>query len=465
MYKYKEILGIYNPWWIDSESAFKNLPAFRRSIFDEVFQDIDGIPQMISVTGPRRVGKSTILRQIIKKLISSGMNPEDICYYSFDDPALFSGRLDKEDFVASLFETGGRPRYLFLDEIQTLERWELYLKKYYDLGYPVKVLVSGSATSPIFKKSRESLMGRLKDFHMLPFSFYEYALFRHRGEPLIEEAIRSAKEAGSSLFRDPDGFVPFVPVGLKFEELDQLLIDYMMDGGFPEAWTLPSMQARQDYLYDNQIKKVIFEDLVLAADFRKPENLKRFFISLLENPGKEISLSTFATETEINLQQIQKYLPLLEMTDLVYSLPKFRAQVLRIRKGLAKYYISDLALRNAIMRISGFSRDDGSTLGLYAENLVYLTLRRQRDILQIDYYREKDVEVDFILHTPGAHYLPLEVKYRNNIEKKYIKGIEHFTSKHKNVKRAIVITKNSADIGEMYNTLAIPLPYYLLYTG
>ncbi len=465
MYQFKDILGIYNPWWVDLETAFRALPAFRRSSFDDIHQSILRLPQMISVTGPRRVGKSTILKQVIKDLISSGVDPKDICYYSFDDPALFSGRLNKEEFINSLFNSKGRLRYLFLDEIQNLESWELYLKKYYDLGFPLKIVVSGSATSPIFKKSRESLLGRLKDYHLLPFSFYEFALFKSQDKPEVFKSLQSSREHGRALFTHTDSINPVWQGGLMYDELNGLLFSYMMNGGFPEAWDLPSMQARQDYLYDNQIKKVIFEDLVIAADFRKPENLKRFFISLLENPGKEISLSTFATETEINLQQIQKYLPLLEMTDLVYSLPKFRAQVLRIRKGLAKYYISDLALRNAVMRITSLTPEDPNTLGLYAENLVYLALRRQRDILQVDYYREKDVEVDFILHTPPGEYIPLEVKYRNRIEKKYLKGLEHFASKHKNVGRPVVITKNEEDAGEMFNALAIPLPYFLIYTG
>lgn len=465
MYQFKDILGIYNPWWVDPKTAFRSLPAFRRSMFDEIHQSIQQLPQMISVTGPRRVGKSTILKQVIKDLMANGVDPNDICYYSFDDPALFSGRLNKEEFINSLFNSEGRLRYLFLDEIQNLERWELYLKKYYDLGFPLKIVVSGSATSPIFKKSRESLLGRLKDYHLLPFSFYEFALFKTQGKPEVFKSLISAREQGKSLFTSTYSFKPGWQDGLNYDELNSLLFSYMMNGGFPEAWDLPSMQARQDYLYDNQIKKVIFEDLVLAADFRKPENLKRFFISLLENPGKEISLSTFATETETNLQQIQKYLPLLEMTDLVYSLPKFRAQVLRIRKGLAKYYISDLALRNAVMRITSLTPEDPNTLGLYAENLVYLALRRQREILQVDYYREKDVEVDFILHTPSGEYIPLEVKYRNRIEKKYLKGLEHFASKHKNVGRSIVITKNAEDTGEMFNSLAIPLPHFLIYTG
>ncbi|MBP9123769.1 MAG: DUF4143 domain-containing protein, partial [Ignavibacteriaceae bacterium] len=149
----------------------------------------------------------------------------------------------------------------------------------------------------------------------------------------------------------------------------------------------------------------------------------------------------------------------------VYSLPKFRSQALRIRKGLAKYYISDLALRNAVMRLTDSLLDNHELLGLYAENLVFLTLRRSKNILQIDYYREKNNEVDFIVHTVSGKYLPIEVKYRNSIEKKYLSGIEYFRDKQEKTDFGLVITKHWSDSGEMFGNFAIPLPLYLVMTG
>ena len=473
MEDYNRILEIYNPWWHKGVvESFRSVPGFRRSIFAELYRSISELPQMISLTGPRRVGKSTLLKQIIRQLIESGVDPKSIIYYSFDDPALLSDRINKEEFINSLFtysDKKGDITWLFLDEIQSFENWELYLKKYYDLGFPLKIVVSGSATSPIFKKSRESLLGRLKDFHLLSFSFYEYLLYFLDNQRTLCEEVKQLHAEGSRIlaFEHPHS-VENVKTEVSaplMEKLDEMLSQYLLDGGFPEVWSLPDAQAKQDYLYDNQVKKVIYEDLVLAADFRKPEMLKRFYLSLLENPGKEISLNSFANETEINLQMIQKYLPLLEMTDLVYSLPKFRPQVLRIRKGLAKYYISDLALRNAVMRLSDSLLQNSEMLGLYAENLVYLTLRRNKSVLQVDYYRERDYEVDFILHTTSGFNIPVEVKYRNKIEKKFLNGIDHFREKNNKTENGVVITKKWSDNGDLFGYKAIPLPLYLIFAG
>ncbi len=297
MNTFRQILGIYNPWWKDGSMAFGQLPEFHRTIFDDIYRDLIQLPQMISVTGPRRVGKSTLLKQIIKKLIESGTNPGSIIYYSFDDPALLSERINRDDFVNSLFTgeepTNKKPKFLFLDEIQSLPNWELYLKKYYDLGFPIKIVVSGSATSPIFKKSRESLLGRLKDYHLLPFSYYEFVAYSLSENKSLVTELTQLHDSGKNFLNFTDikslaEKIPQVSNNLK-NELDRLLLKYFLEGGYPEVWTLPSMEAKQDYLFDNQVKKVIYEDLVLAADFRKPEMLKRFYISLLENPGKEIS--------------------------------------------------------------------------------------------------------------------------------------------------------------------------------
>jgi predicted AAA+ superfamily ATPase len=65
-----DLLAPYNPWQHagDCVNAFKCLPEFNRPVFDEIFFSLKNVPQIISITGPRRVGKSTLIRQIIKKL-------------------------------------------------------------------------------------------------------------------------------------------------------------------------------------------------------------------------------------------------------------------------------------------------------------------------------------------------------------------------------------------------------------
>jgi predicted AAA+ superfamily ATPase len=368
----------------------------------------------------------------------------------------------------------GETTYLFLDEIQTLERWEQYLKKYYDLKYPVRIVVSGSASSPIFKKSRESLLGRVKDYHVLPFSFREFLLYRlkHEGRMELLNEVESINQTG----RDIKGMFVKSPnhIGMDSVSVAQMsndlwdvaetaLKDFLVDGGFPEVWKLPTPEKKIEYLFDNQVKKVIYEDLVLATEFRKPEQLKAFYVSLLERPGQEVNTSSLSSSIGVGAQQIEKYLPLLEMTDLLSHASKFRSSPVRVRKGHRKYYLVDLALRNAVLRLGREILDDSDMLGLYAENLVFNTLKRWEGVLQIDYYRDGNSEVDFIVHTNPMRYWPIEVKYRKRASRPEFRGLKHFSRQFPCHVPAIV-TKEREDWGrqEEPSAFRFPLPQFLL---
>ena len=477
----QQLVRPYSPW-ITQESweAWQKLngliPEFRRPIFDRVVEDLESIGQIISITGPRRVGKSTVLRQLVQHLLNvRDVEPSRVIYYSFDDPALFRKHVSGGEVVEALMEHLCRigqdgPTYLLVDEIHTLQRWEQYLKKYYDLNYPVRMVISGSASSPIFKKSRESLLGRVKDYHLLPFSFREFVLYEFRAEHALSEEVTRFAEVGEGLkgmfAQDPAHIdTDRVTVPQMSDQLwsraQEALNVYLLDGGFPEVWTFETPEHKMDYLFDNQVKKVISEDLVLAVELRKPEQLKAFYISLLEQPGREVNLTSLSNEIGVNIQQIDKYLPLLEMTDLIAPAGKFRASPVRVRRGNRKYYLVDLALRNAVLRIGRELLADADMLGLYAENLVFNALRKWKGVLQIDYYRSGGNEVDFIVHTRPSRYLPVEVKYRERFAMRDLRGIEHFRRKHP-CHMPLVVTKNKHDFGANNEMFRIPLIHFLL---
>ena len=473
--QYKELLQPYNPWWDNPEEAFKTLPTFRRPIFDEIFRGLKETPQVISITGPRRVGKSTLIKQIVKSLIAESVSPSHIIYYSMDDPALYRSGIDHDSFFDALMDyarnrTGEQVLYLFLDEIQRFERWELFLKKYYDLHYPVRFTISGSASSPIFRKSRESLLGRIKDYHMLPFSFREFLLYKNRADQQmvgrLQEIYKTGEAVMGMLTKHPEYAdlkkvtIPAVASDLR-ASIDAHLNEFLMEGGFPEVWTLPDWETKQSYLFDNQVEKVILEDLVLAVELRKPERLKRFYISLLETPGREINWQQLSQELNINRATIEKYFPMLEMTDLIHHVEKFTKSPLKVRRGNVKCYLVDLALRNAVLRLQETLLQDTNTLGLYAENLVFNALRKWEGTVSLSYYREKTYEVDFIVHTGAGTYVPFEVKYKENIENAELRTLRNVCDKLK-CSKGIVITKKWDDFGVKENLFYMPLPHFLL---
>lgn len=417
-------LDAYNPWWNDGEAAFAGLPEFHRDVFDDLYSDIQRLPQMISVTGPRRVGKSTLLKQCIRKLIQEhgAEQAQRIVYFTMDDPALLLPHVDMDRFFEDLVAEFARRAkegavYLFLDEIQKFPRWELYLKKHYDLKTPVRFVVSGSASAPIFRKSRESLLGRIHDYLMLPFSFREYLFFNYaessEGSNLLKsfgDLIRRNQPISTTIqwlkgFTDASTRATNLSVSKKVNE-------FFFEGGFPEVWKLPDILAKQDYLYQNQIERVIFEDLLVAAEFRKPEMLRRFYLGLLAEPGRETNVSKLSKDIGIAAATITTYFPLLEATDLVWRLHKYTGSKATAKAGNFKSYLVDLAVRNAVLKLTPERLlADEQVLGLYAENIVANHLRRWPGLVELAYYRERNNELDFIVDL-GATRIGIEVKYR-----------------------------------------------------
>lgn len=443
-------LSVYNPWWEGGAAdAFGGLPSFRRDLYEAFCQDVARLPQIISVTGPRRVGKSTLLKQCIQKLIqdTGAEQAQRIAYFTFDEPALYLPGFDADRFFndmvsefAALAKSG--PVFLFLDEIQKFPRWELYLKKYHDLHTPVRFIISGSASAPIFRKSLESLLGRIKTYRMLPFSFREslclQANLAEVGQATgkLGEELRKALSTSRLIevlneIADPSPppvlfgsrWIPGkLKIGLPYGMLADFLQRYFYEGGFPEVWTMPDLLAKQTYLYQNQVERVIFEDLLIAAEFRKPELMRRFYLGLLQHPGMETNLSRLSMQIGIGKASIDNYFPLLEATDLVWRLQKYSGARNSAKSGNFKTYLVDLAVRNAVLKITPQAlADDETQLGAYAENMIANHLRLWPGLVELAYFRERNNELDFIVDL-GHTRVGIEVKYRNQPR---LKDAEH----------------------------------------
>jgi predicted AAA+ superfamily ATPase len=469
----EHLLKLYNPWWdIPLGQWRKDLPGYRRPIVKEILSDLADLPQMVSVTGPRRVGKTTAQKQVICTLLDEQrIDPRHILYFSFDDPEVFGSiELQRIIFDRLVERSGATPGdrttvYFFLDEIQRLPKWELYLKKYYDLKFPIRFIVSGSASSAIFRNSQESLLGRIKDRHLLPFSFREFCDYKLRGKPNFAATIE--KYTGlRQLLMDGKGDEIVAAVSAMETELapfhgdiGKAVTAYCREGGFPEVWSLSDPVRKIEYLMEQQVRKVLYEDLMTLTQYRKPENVLRFFVYLLANPGREINMSSLAGEIGVERRVVEDNLPRLVMTDLIIRIQKFSHQPLRVRQGNIKCYPVDLALRNAVLKTwDDFSSPDPVIMGLYAENLVAHELCKWKEAIEIAYYREKNQEVDFVVTYGGNRYLPMEVKYRQSTSK--APGLKHFMKKYR-LNFGVVITRER-ECRFAEGILYLPLRYFLL---
>ncbi len=473
-----DVIAPYSPWLSQLEGAFAQLPSFRRDVFDAVYTDVTTLPQMVSVTGPRRVGKTTLLQQCIQKIIADAPDPaaqaQRIVYFSMQDPLLDFPGFNQDKFFNDLIAAAVRASrqgvtYLFLDEIQRFPRWELYLKKYYDLKTPVRIVVSGSASTPIFKKSRESLLGRIKDFHVLPFSFREWLFVtaqQSKGDRNLSAERTAFVRKGEQIRNRPaPEFMDLLNTlvhAWKNQPVD-FVAKFFYEGGFPEVWDLPTQLAKQEYLYQNQVERVIFEDLLLAAEFRKPEMLRRFYLGLLKDPGRETNLTQLSKSIELSRSTIESYFPLLEATDLVWRLHKHTSTKATPKAGNFKTYLVDLAVRNAVMKLSQEQMvADPTLMGAYAENVVANHLRRWPGLVELGYWRvhtgKAHDEIDFIVDL-GPTRIAIEVKYRNEVQHKDVLKAARLAHDH-GCAACVIVSKQampSQEVDILRSSAQVPL--------
>ena len=185
-----------NPWW-RGERLF-GLPGLRRWAFQPVLYGVkQGLTPATVLRGPRQVGKTTLLNQVIDALLDEGVSPRRIFRVQFDElpslqdvsePILELTRW----YAATVLQKSlnqaahdGEQAYLFFDEVQNLSDWAPQLKHLVDMN-PVRVLVTGSSALRI-EAGRDSLAGRITTIDMGPLLLREIAQLRGFGtlDPLL----------------------------------------------------------------------------------------------------------------------------------------------------------------------------------------------------------------------------------------------------------------------------------------
>ena len=171
--------------------------------------------------GPRRVGKTVMLRQLIEQAINEGFNGQNVLFVSIDTPLYSSMPLSR---LVDLFEEetehdAQARRIIVFDEIQYLKDWEVHLKVLTDQSPNTRFIASGSAAAALRLKSQESGAGRFTDFFLPPLTFAEFLTFRE----MEADLIKSAPLGPTLRFSTPD-----------IERLNEEFINYTASTPKPE---------------------------------------------------------------------------------------------------------------------------------------------------------------------------------------------------------------------------------------
>lgn len=404
--KIAERLYFHNPWWQSGRVSGKLALPFKRKLFTELLEKLN-LDRILVLKGPRRTGKTTIIYQIIENLLSRGVNPFNILYLSFDDIDL---RIRLPE-ILKLWERESKRAidkepllYLFLDEVQFLDFWEVDVKLFYDKKYPIKFFASGSSAS-LIRKTTESLAGRTFERVLLPLDFEEYLYLEGEEVGLTKNNLQRLK----------NGKISFLPFGNK---LFLLWEKYLERGGFPHLIKLEPEEWSQT-LKEDILDKVVYRDLVQLYGIKEPATLERMLRYLAETSSGILNLSDLASNLKMSWESTQNYLTYLKQAYLVFTLPKYSRSPKETARSLEKSHVID----SGIMRL--FSKPEKSA---FWETVVarHLWQRWGRDT----YYWRDRYEVDIVFEEKGK-LVPVEVKSGVDVSKSSLRGLISFCKKYK----------------------------------
>ena len=340
----------------------KDLPeTFEREINIPIEKPIN---RAISIIGPRRAGKTYVMFNLIKKILVKYPR-KNVLYVNFEKAGLLP--LDVRDLVLlkdTFFELNPHSKkkdvWFFLDEIQNVSNWELFVRTCLDED--INVFISGSSSKLLSKDIATSMRGRSLSYILLPFSFREY---------LSSKNIKPGKFLSST----------------EKNEIVSLFNRYLIEGGYPETIVYPKETEK---ILSNIFETALYKDVIEREKIRNVNIVLQLIKALLSS--KEFSVNKFynhlkSLNIKVGKNALYKYVGYLEYAFVVFMLKKFDLSYKKEGQSLPKVYFID----NGILTNNRID-DKGRLL----ENVVFLELFRRE--LDVAYFQSASrEEVDFLI--------------------------------------------------------------------
>lgn len=434
-----------NPWWVSGSVPEELIGINRKEYIGKIKERLKD-QKLLAILGIRRSGKSTLIYQSIKYLLDNGTDPKNIFYINADDfekprRANLEEALDfcQQNNMVSLKDI---KIYVFIDEIQNIRGWQQLLKKYYDLKYASKFIVSGSSSSLIYKNSSESLAGRISFIDVFPLTFREFLQFNNIE---IQEAALQFKALEQMYYR----------LSPKINEIAGFLSQYMNVGGFPEWFDIKNEETWFKILSEEYTSLLIYRDIVRIFRIRDPLLLESVFRFVSAHSSERFSYLGIAKQNDGDKETSKQYVFHLARSHLINLSDFYTKSKKASERKEKKIYFCDLGLKNSI----GGRQD----IGFDAETCVYLHCLKHVSgypMGKIFYWLDKKKNETDIIMSYGSELIPVEVKYRSSIDDSDLKGILSFCHDF-SVKNAYVVTKTLMEEREIDGVMVSFIPLWL----
>jgi predicted AAA+ superfamily ATPase len=428
-----------NPWW-EGRRADTGIP---RPGYLSRLRAALSRKQVELVIGGRRVGKTTLVRQLVVQCLDDGVPPRDVLYLGLDHPQLSATRISEHlRFFRSLFgHERARKLWLIFDEVQESPDWEREIKAIYDLEN-VKLICTGS-TAALVASQGGKLTGRQALLTVYPLSLQEFLTFR-----------------GYDFSRAED---------YRFVAAAE---EYLQTGGYPEQVLLSasfgsaqdqSLKAGQpsDLYLAQLLQDIVARDLVRRERIRLPELAQDLLRLLAAGAGTRTSTNRLAKALGVSVDTVKDYISYLGEAYLVRTLEKWTSSHTERIYAQRKVYLLDTGFKTLLT--------GSGDLGAKAETAVFVDFVRRAEAAKghksLGYYAESDREVDFVFGPRGAP-VAVEVKYEDLFtwEDRRFDGVRLFLRRFPACREVTVVTRDASgevEVGPAKVT-AVPLWRYLL---
>ena len=368
----------------------------KRDILGEILKWIDD-NRVIILTGVRRCGKSTLLKQIMAET-------NQWSYINFEDERLLDFKAqDFEMLNEVLIQSYGSTKIYFFDEIQNIDKFETFVRRLQEEGK--KVVITGSNASLLSKEFGTRLTGRYKSFEVYPFSFIEYLKLKKTG-------------ANKDDWYNIDKKVQLLKI---FEE-------YSVVGGLPEY----IKNKDKDYVR-TVFENILYKDIIARYSIKRERILKELVNILATNATSQITYNSLKNMLHLsNAITVKEYISYLSNSYLFFELLRISYSVRKQLVSPRKIYLVD----SAFHQVCGltFTPNKGRNL----ENIAFIELKRRGN--EVYYYFDKN-ECDFIIKSGTKVTDAIQVCYSldDSNRKREIDGLVDAMNTFK-LKKGIILT-------------------------
>ena len=337
---------------------------------DVLIPDINNKPLII--TGIRRSGKTYFMSQIWQEVSSKeNLKEKNLLVFNFFDERIESITIKELDNLIICHSelnpefNDEDPLLIFLDEIQLVPNWELYISRLQNIKR-YRIFITGSSAKLLSKDISTVMRGRAISLEIFPFSF--------------KERIRHLK------------YTPKSSGPAERAKLTKHLYGYLLEGGFPE--TIGTKEYERNLILQEYYNVLFFKDIVERHNISDPKQVKTLLKILINQFSGSITINKLTQRMKSlgfksDKEKISNFLEYFYDCYLLYEVPIFSTSELKKNINPRKIYCIDNGIINAV-RSSPLESN-----GLLLENLVYITLRKRK--FEISYFSTKDdYKVDFV---------------------------------------------------------------------